>query len=515
MSYNGAEALLKTLIDSGVEVCFANPGTSEMQLVAAIDQIPGMRPILGLFEGVVTGAADGYGRMADKPAATLLHLGAGFSNGMANLHNARRAHTPIVNIIGEHAVEHIPLDAPLTSDIQAHAHIHSDWVRTCESADEMARDGAQAVAASMAGRQANIIAPANYAWSESSGPVAPIAAPAWPQANQEDVVRAVEALKSDKQSCLFLGGKALREEGLALAQRIAAATGASIICEVFPARIQRGRGRYTIQRLPYLGEMAADVLKDVEHMLVIGSKAPVSFFAYPEKPSVLTQDGCDIQHLASATDDQLYALQAIVDELQAPEIAAPEVQALAPVPGKDQPFTAEVVGAVVAKHLPENAIVSDEANTSGVFSYGLYDNAAAHDWMTLTGGAIGQGLPLAVGAAVARPDRQVICLQADGSAMYTNQSFWTMAREKLDVVTVIFNNASYAILNMELMRVGVESPGERAQSMLSLDNPGLDWVKMAEAQGVSASVATDVEEFEAQFIQALATKGPSVIEVKL
>ncbi|WP_299771703.1 acetolactate synthase large subunit [uncultured Pseudoteredinibacter sp.] len=515
MSMNGAEALLKTMIDAGVEVCFANPGTSEMQLVAAIDKIPGMRPILGLFEGVVTGAADGYGRMADKPAATLLHLGSGYSNGMANLHNAKRAFSPIVNIIGEHAVDHIPLDAPLTSDIEGHASLHTDWVRTSQSAVQMAKDGAEAVAASYAGRIANLIVPANYAWTESEGAVAPIEPAAWPKVSDEDLAAAAKALKEGEQCCLFLGGRALREEGIVLAKRIEQATGAKVICEVFPARIQRGRGRPTVDRLPYLGEFAADVLKDFKHMVVLGTKAPVSFFAYPEKPSVLTPADCQIQDLGSAQDDQIDALQRLVALLEAPELELVEDLALPAIPSKEELFTAEAVGAVIANYLPENAIVSDEANTSGIFSYGMYEGAAKHDWLTLTGGAIGQGLPVAVGAAVACPDRKVINLQADGAAMYTNQALWTMAREQLDVVTVIYNNSSYAILNLELMRVGVENPGERAKSMLDLSNPNLDWVKIAEGQGVKASRATNVEEFEAQFKAALAESGPRLIEVIL
>ncbi|MCV6623099.1 MAG: acetolactate synthase large subunit [Cellvibrionaceae bacterium] len=515
MSMNGAEALLKTMIDAGVEVCFANPGTSEMQLVAAIDKIPGMRPILGLFEGVVTGAADGYGRMADKPAATLLHLGSGYSNGMANLHNAKRAFSPIVNIIGEHAVDHIPLDAPLTSDIEGHAALHTDWVRTSQSAVAMAKDGAEAVAASYAGRIANLIVPANYAWTESEGAVEPIEPAAWPKVSDEDLAAAAKALKEGEQCCLFLGGRALREEGIVLAKRIEQATGAKVICEVFPARIQRGRGRPTVDRLPYLGEFAADVLKDFKHMVVLGTKAPVSFFAYPEKPSVLTPADCQIQDLGSAQDDQIDALQRLVALLEAPELELAEDPALPAIPSKEELFTAEAVGAVIANYLPENAIVSDEANTSGIFSYGMYEGAAKHDWLTLTGGAIGQGLPVAVGAAVACPDRKVINLQADGAAMYTNQALWTMAREQLDVVTVIYNNSSYAILNLELMRVGVENPGERAKSMLDLSNPNLDWVKIAEGQGVKASRATNVEEFEAQFKAALAESGPRLIEVIL
>ncbi|BFM13911.1 acetolactate synthase large subunit [Maricurvus nonylphenolicus] len=509
---NGAEALLQTLIDSDVEVCFANPGTSEMQLVAAIDKIPGMRPILGLFEGVVTGAADGYGRMADKPAATLLHLGSGFSNGMANLHNAKRAFTPIVNIVGDHATYHLPLDAPLTSDVPGHIALTSDWNRTSESHTSMAQDGADAVAASYQGRSANLIVPANYAWTEGAEPVPAPAIPAPEKASDETISQIAETLRNSDSACLFVGGKALREDGLKAACRIAAATGARIISEVFPARIQRGRGRPTIERLPYLAEFASDTIKDIKDLIVIGTKAPVSFFAYPEKPSTLWAEDCNVQTLATPIQDQIAALEALAEALEAPAYEAQPDPELPEIP-KEGPLTGEAVGAVIANYMPEQAIVSDESNTSGIFSYGYHDAAAPHDWMTLTGGAIGQGLPLALGAAVACPDRKVINLQADGSAMYTNQSLWTMARENLDVCVVIYNNSSYAVLNLELMRVGVENPGERAQSMLSLNNPGLEWTKIAEGMGVKASQAKTIEEFEAQFKEAMSTKGPRLIEV--
>ncbi len=511
---NGAESLLQTLIDSGVEVCFANPGTSEMQLVAAIDKIPGMRPILGLFEGVVTGAADGYGRMADKPAATLLHLGSGFSNGMANLHNARRAHTPIVNIVGDHASYHLALDAPLTSDVPGHAALASDWVRVAQSADTIAEDGAEAVAAAMEGRAANLIVPADYAWSESASTGArPVAIRPRPGANSESISQAATALHHSEPRCLLLGGNALREEGLALAHRIAAATGARVLCEVFPARIQRGRGRFTPERLPYLGEMASDFIKDIRHMVLVGAKAPVSFFAYPGKPGTLWHEDCTLWELAGPSLDSIATLRALADYLDAPEIPPAADPALPEIP--DGPLNAEAVGAVVARLLPEQAIVSDEANTSGMFTYGMFDGAAPHDWLTLTGGAIGQGMPVAVGAAVACPGRKVVNLQADGSAMYTNQSLWTMAREKLDVCTIIYNNRAYAILSFELMRVGVENPGERAHSMLDLSNPTLDWVKLAEGMGVSATRSTTVAEFQQQFAAAMETPGPHLIEVVL
>lgn len=514
---NGAEALLKTLIDSGVEVCFANPGTSEMQFVAAVDTIPGMRPILGLFEGVVTGAADGYGRMAGKPAATLLHLGSGFSNGMANLHNAKRAFTPMVNIIGEHATYHIPLDAPLSSDIEGHAKLNSDWVKVSASAEQLPKDGADAVTAALQGQLANLIVPADHAWTEAGDAVQPNPTPRKPKVADADIAQAKEALKNGASSCLFVGGEALMAEGLELAYRIHAATGVRVIHEVFPARIQRGRGRVCVEKLPYLAEMATDVLKGIDEMVIVGSKEPVSFFAYPGKASQLVKEGCKIESLAGPRDDCLDALRRLVEALEATEVELPADPPLPALPetGDDTPITAEIVAAVIAHHMPEGAIVSDESNTSGAFSYGFYDGAAPHDWLALTGGAIGQGLPVALGAAVACPDRQVISLQADGSAMYTNQALWTMAREQLDVVIVIFNNKSYAILNFELMRVGVETPGEGAKSMLDLSTPPLDWIKLAEAQGVTATRAQTYGEFQQQFATALNIKGPALIEVML
>ncbi len=511
---NGAESLLKSLIDAGVQVCFANPGTSEMQLVAAIDKISGMRPVLGLFEGVVTGAADGYGRMTGKPAATLLHLGSGFSNGMANLHNAKRALTPIVNIIGEHATYHLPLDAPLTSDIAGHAALTSDWVRVCSSAQSMPCDAVEAVEASLAGRSANLVVPANYAWTEGVEVAPPKAIPKRGKVPHAVVLDAREALESGEPTCIFMGDKALQSEGLELAYRIASATGACLISEVFPARIQRGQGRPKVERLPYLGEVAADRLKDFKHIVTIGAKAPVSFFAYPDKPGKLWPEDCNICELAGQHQDQIAALQELAESLNLSEASIIEESDLPKLP-ECSDLTADAVGIVVANLLPEDSIVSDESITSGMSSYGFYDGAARHDWLTLTGGAIGQGLPVAVGAAVACPDRKVISLQADGSAMYTNQSLWTMVREDLDVCVVIFNNSSYAILNLELERVGVETPGERASSMLDISSPNIEWTSIAAGMGMSATQSTTIEEFISQFEAAMETRGPRLIEVIL
>ena len=510
---NGAEALLQTLIDSGVEVCFANPGTSEMQLVAAIDKITGMRPVLGLFEGVVTGAADGYGRMADKPAATLLHLGPGFANGMANLHNAKRAFTPMVNLIGDHASYHLPLDAPLTSNVPGYATLTSDWVRVSESAATVAGDGAEAVVAAMSGRQANLIIHADHTWTEGAEPTQPLPMPEREKVSDELIAIAAAALCSGEPACLYLGGLALREQGLMAANRIAQATGARLLCETFPARIQRGRGRPSVERLQYLSELAVDMIKDLKHMVLVGAKPPVSFFAYPNKPSTLWPETCNLCQLAEQQHDQIVALEALADYLGAPEVTVTADPLPPEIP--DGPLTAESVGAVVANLMPDDSIISDESVTAGVFTYSYYEEAAPHDWLTLTGGAIGQGLPVAVGAAIACPDRKVISLQADGSAMYTNQALWNMARENLDVCVVLFNNSRYAILEIELQRLGVDNPGRNAKSILDIGNPAVDWTKLAESMGVIATRATTTAEFQCQFEAAMAVNGPRLIEVML
>ncbi len=515
---NGAEALLQTLIGCGVEVCFANPGTSEMQLVAAIDNNPGMRPVLTLFEGVATGAADGYGRMAEKPAATLLHLGPGLANGMANLHNAMRARSPVINIIGDHASYHLNYDAPLTSDLEGHVRLQSDWYRFAESAQALAADGAAAVQASLkgAGKIASLVVPADHSWNLGGEPVSALPKPRRNAVAQGALEEAARALASGEPAALLLGGSALRAENLDIAGRIAAVSGARLLCETFPARIQRGAGRVTPERVPYLGEMAADMLKDLKHIILIGSKAPVSFFAYPDQPSWLSPKGAEIYAFAHPDGDIDTALMALLDSVAPEQSAAEPVRqqaSLPPVP--TGALTAEGIGACVAEALPEGAIVSDESNTCGLSIYPMTSGAAPHDWLSLTGGAIGQGLPVAVGAAIACPERKVVCLQADGSAMYTLQALWTMVRENLDITTVILNNRSYAILNFELYRLGVEQPGPSAASMLNLTNPELDWVQLAQGMGMPASRATSVEEFRSLYANAMASTGPQLIEAQL
>ncbi|MCF6221294.1 MAG: acetolactate synthase large subunit [Robiginitomaculum sp.] len=510
---NGAEALIQVLSDSGVEVCFANPGTSEMHMVAAIDGQPKMRAVLGLFEGVVTGAADGYGRMADKPAATLLHLGAGLGNGLANLHNARRAYSPVVNIVGDHATYHLDYDAPLTSDIAGVAAPMSNWVGTSTSPDDLAKKGAQAIEAAMVypGQVATLIAPANHAWDTCKETAKPAKLSPPKPITKAALAKAVRALNKSGNTALFLGNRALREDALVQAGRIAAATGCRLLCETFQTRLQRGAGRVVLERLPYFGEMAADYIKDFDRIIFVGAKPPVSFFAYPDKPSFIPAAHTELVTLADVHRDAEDALRRLAGALDAPKEPA-NVQAPMLMPAEPGRLTAASVGAVVAELMPDNAIISDEAATSGLALFPLTAGAAKHDWLNLTGGSIGQGLPVGVGAAIACPDRKVICLQADGSAMYTLQALWTMARENLDVTTVILNNSSYAILNIELARVGVSNPGPKALSMLDLSNPTIDWVKLSEGQGVPAVRADTAEAFHKVLKDALAHKGPRLVE---
>ncbi len=510
---NGAEALIKTLKDSGIDVCFANPGTSEMQLVAAIDEQPDMRAILGLFEGVVTGAADGYARMAEKPAATLLHLGPGLGNGLANLHNAKRAFTPLVNIVGDHAVDHVKLDAPLTSDVVGVAKPMSDWVRITSSASDLALAGAEAFAEAMTypGKVATVIAPANHAWTDGANPAAKKNLPEPPKVGEAELQEAAMALKNADKPVLFLGSMALREDALFQAGRIAAATGARLVCETFTARLERGAGRVPVERLPYFGEMAAEFLQGSTNIVFVGTQPPVSFFEYPGKPSWLSPEEAQLIKLASPRQDALDSLTRLADALGAPDSPAYVQEAGVP-PVQEGPLTPTSAGSVIANMIPENAIVSDEATTAGMAFFPMTQGAPKHDWLMLTGGSIGQGLPAALGAAVACPDRKVLALQADGSAMYTVQALWSMAREDLDITTVILNNSSYAILNIELARVGVAEPGPKALSLLDLSNPVIDWVAISEGMGVPAVRAETCEELHQAMQDALAIKGPRLIE---
>jgi acetolactate synthase I/II/III large subunit len=512
---NGARALLSTLVDAGVDVCFANPGTSEMHFVAALDDVPAMRGVLCLFEGVVTGAADGYGRVAGCPAATLLHLGPGLGNGLANLHNARRAHTPVVNVVGDHASYHARYDAPLQSDIASIASAVSGWYRSTARADDVAGDAADAVAAAMGppGCVATLVLPADASWSESStGPCAPRPVGRRTVVPTDTVDEVAKALRSGERTALLLGGSALRADGLHAASRVAVGTGAALLGETFPANLERGAGIPAVERLAYFAEMAQGQLEGVRHLILVDTARPVSFFAYPGKASDLVPEGCTVHTLARPGEDAAGALELLAEAVGAPVGGSVPAPALRP----ERPtgaLTTESLAAAVGAVLPEGAVVVDEGNTSGLFVPGATAGSPPHNWLTLTGGAIGIGLPMATGAAVAAPDRPVLCLQADGSAMYTIQALWTQAREALNVTTVVLSNRSYAILNIELHRVGADAGGPQARRLLDLTEPDLDFCALAQGMGVPAHRAESADDLADALERGFAEDGPSLIEV--
>jgi acetolactate synthase I/II/III large subunit len=508
---NGAQALIRTLADSGVEVCFSNPGTSEMHFVASLDAVPELHGVLCLFEGVATGAADGYGRMAGRPAATLLHLGPGLANGLANLHNARRAHTPLLNVVGDHALSHKRFDAPLESDIDSLARPVSRWVRRSVRSADVAADAAEGVAAALGppGGVATLILPADVSWSDGAKPAPPVPSRP-PSVVPGPVIEDAAQATHGGTGVILLGGAALRRPGLEAASRIAAATGARLLCETFPARLERGAGLPGLERLAYLAEFAQSQLAGTTQLILAGARAPVSFFAYPGLPSSLVPDGCQVHTLAAPGEDVCGAL-AYLAELVAPH-ARPQAQpAERPgLPGGE--LTAEKAAAVIGALLPDGTIVSDEANTSGLWLPAATAGAPPHDWLTLTGGAIGQGLPVATGAAVACPDRSVLALDSDGSAMYTISALWTHAREQLDITTVIFSNRRYALLDLELQRVGAAAGGDAARRLLDLSRPDLDFTALARGMGVPAARTADADEFADELRRALAEPGPHLIE---
>ena len=511
---NGAESLVLTLAENAVEVCFTNPGTSEMHFVSALDKVPGVRCVLGLFEGVVTGAADGYYRIADKPASTLLHLGPGLGNGLANLHNAKKANSGIVNIVGEHALHHIECDAPLTSDIEGVARPMSHWVKTTKHSMEVSTDGALAIeqALQAPGQVATLILPADTAWGPGGEVVRVKKAPPRPQVSQASIERIAQVLTSPHPKALLLGGLALRAESLFLAGQIAAKTGCVIHSEYNNARIQRGAGRVKAKSIPFSVNAALEMLKDFKHIVLVGAKKPVAFFGYPNKPSYLFSQDCAIDELAALGEDIHLALQMLVDHLGASQLR-PILASLDQPVCPEGPFDQTGIAKILAALIPENAIVVDESITTGRDFDTFTMTAQPHDWLNLMGGSIGFALPAAVGAAIAAPDRTVLALEGDGSAMYTLQALWTMARENLNVKVIIFANQSYEILKGELINVGATGSGEKALSMHNLNSPALDWVGLAKSQGVEAFKVRDLKEFFTTLTTILSMKGPQLIEV--
>jgi acetolactate synthase I/II/III large subunit len=535
---NGADVLTDTLLANGVDVCFANPGTSEMHFVGALDRKPQMRCVLGLFEGVVTGAADGYARMLDKPAATLLHTGPGLANGLANIHNAKRAQTPMVNIIGDHATHHLAFDAPLTSDIEGLAKPMSHWVKTVSSVDDVSSDAAHAIAAARTkpGQIASLILPADVAWTSVPQSVATIVRAEPPAAlppSNEVITKVVTALTeqgvSAANTTILISGLALRTKSLNLVSQIAQTAGVRLMAQQANSRTERGAGRVPIDRVPYSVDLALKTFATTTRMILVGAKAPVGFFAYPGKPSSMLPANCEVIDLVSAEQDIDAALIMLADSLRvskkldsennAAAIGSASIDSNGVIAAAVQHarLNPANISQIVAALIPDNAIVCEEAVSSGRDLFPATWGSAPHDWIQITGGAIGLGLPLALGAAIACPNRKVIDLQADGSGMYTLQALWTMARERCDVLVLLYSNRRYNILLGELKAVGAAGadgkPGYNASRMLDLIDPSLDWVHLAKGMGVDAARVETPKQLADLMASALTKKGPFLIEM--
>jgi len=513
---NGAESLIRALLGGGVDTCFTNPGTSEIHLVAALDRITEVRCVLGLFEGVVTGAADGYARMTEKPAWTLLHLGPGFGNGLANLHNASRAQVPIINVIGQHATYHLRHDTPLTSDIEAIARPYSKWLRTSRASAEVGRDASEAVvlARTAPGQIATLIVPADVAWSEGGSVPAVPAVPRAPMPAADAVEHAAAMLRSGVRTAILMTGNALYGKGLEVAGRVASVSGAKLLAPYPVTRLERGANLPAVERIGYVLEQAVEQLKEFRQLILVGAKAPIAYFAYPGKDSAFTSPECAIHTLASPGEDYVGALEGLEAELSPPRTHLVGEKTERPaLPDGD--ITLPGLAAVVGALLPENTIVVDESMTSGRGMMAATKGAPPHDWLGNTGGSIGIAMPLAVGAAVACPSRKVLCLTADGSGMYTLQGLWTMAREGLDVTTVVFANRDYAVLKREFSYLGVGQPGPRALGMFEIGRPDLDWVHLAKGMGVPGTRVTSLAGFARALRAGFESAGPTLIEVPL
>lgn len=518
---NGAESLVSTLVDRGVDICFANPGTSEMHFLAALGNHARMRSVLCLFEGVATGAADGWYRMKDRPASTLLHLGPGLANGLANIHNAKRASSGMVNVVGEHSAAHLKHDPPLTSDIEGLARPLSHWVRRAESPAAIAWDTAQAVAKASEhpGQIATLILPGDTSWQSAGAPALPPAAPSERKApNAERIAQVAQLLRRGEPTLIILANKATRGLALERAGRVAAATGARLGSQFFTARIERGAGRVPIERIPYAVPQAQAFLKPFKHIVTVETTEPVAFFAYPGKPSLMKAEGTQVHTLVEADEDSALAFDLLLQALGAAAVQPlrqPRVDT--PVPsGALNPLS---IAHALAAALPEDCILVDESLTTGRESMGHTLGALPHDLINNMGGSIGYATPVATGAALACPGRRVFCMVGDGSAMYTIQSLWTQAREGLDVTTIIFANNSYAILKAEYANMGAGQPGEaigpKALAMIDIDRPRIDWLAMARSMGVPAVAVDTAEAFHAAMARSTRDSGPSLIEVRL
>jgi acetolactate synthase-1/2/3 large subunit len=509
---NGAESLVHTLVGHGLKLCFANPGTSEMHFVAALDRIPGLRCVPGLQENVVTGMADGYARVAGDPAVTLLHCGPGLANGLANIHNAKKARVPMLNIVGDQATYHARYDPPLATDTAALARTSSHWVKTARKSAEVGALAAQAIRAARTapGQIATLILPSDASWNPGGKVATPLKPTARPRPEAAAIRKAARILRDRSNVLLLLGGNALMAGPQAHAAAVAARTGCRVMAESINGYQQRGAGRLPLERVPYPAPAAIDMLKDVQHIITVCARAPTGFFAYPGLPSHHHPKQAKVTALCDVAQDADAALAALAEELGAKPAAPPP--ATRPAIPRGLPSSAGL-GRMLGAVIPEGAIIADESISLGAELFAGSHGAAPHDWMMVTGGAIGYGMPCATGAAIAGDGRRVINVQADGSAMYTIQSLWTQARERLPVTTVILSNRKYQILIGEYAGVGA-NPGPTAMNMLDLGNPDMDFVKMAAAMGVEGARCATLEDCAALMRESFKSPHPFLIELE-
>jgi len=518
---NGSESLVATLAHQGVEICFANPGTSEMHFLAALEN-PSLRSVLVLFEGIATGAADGWYRMTGKPASTLLHLGPGLANGLANLHNARRAGSGIVNIVGEHATAHLKYDPPLMSDVEGLARPISHWVRRSSSACEISSDVTAAIQQALGkpGRIATLILPGESSWGDAgnhfhSEKITDCSSFTRPQApDLKRVEQIASILRSGEPTLIVTAGQASRGSAVELLGKIAAHTGCRIATQFFTSRIERGAGRATLERIPYFVPTAVAYLSGFKHIITVETGEPIAFFSYPGSPSLLKPDTCAVHPLALNDEDSVAGLEMLIDVLGAQKTEA-KLQSLSDLTVPEGKLDPTSIARALTAALPENAILVDESLTTGRETLGLTAGARPHDVLQNMGGSIGFGTPVATGAALACPDRRVFCMVGDGSAMYTIQSLWTQARENLNVTTIIFANNSYQILKNEYANMGFGKPGPRASAMIEIDKPKIDWQAMAKSMGVPSVSVDKAEDFYKAMVRSNEEPGPSLIEVCL
>ena len=478
-----------------------------------------MRSILSLFEGVCTGAADGYARMTGKPAATLLHLGPGLANGIANLHNARRARSPMINIVGNHPNFHTGYDAPLTSDIDTLARNYSSWIKADSTSTTLAQDGANAFTASLrqtpssAGQIATLIMGADAAWEQSTGTVRPNAIPQRAKVDNFNIETAAEAFSKKGNVMLLVEHHATTPEALVMASKIAAHTGCRIVTGTFPARVEGGPDAPAVERLPYFPEQVLAILSEVDQLILVGAQVPASFFAYQRTPGRLVPENCTVSRLCTVEEDAIDALKKLASRLGASD-ASPIFFEKKEISKPTGSLNTKTVIQAVAATMPEHLIVATDSG-GGNAAYAYCQNSAPVSWLALTGGAIGQGSPVATGAAIACPDRPVLALLGDGGAAYTIQSLWTQARENLNVVTLIFANNSYNILNVEYTRLGVTEVGEIAASLFDMRNPTIDWVSIANGFGIEGAYADTSEDLCDLLETAYEADGPFLIKANI